>query len=226
MTELTHYVHKENAESILKEIEDAFYDIPFENSAFQTEAFVLASQMTPERAYRALGLRMQKKLIAVQEYILDRDRIKIEIDELMETSRDPALKESTRKIAEIDAKKKALNLPFSDKLLNDALAELNVLYKHFKALPRYTRQEFEAGEQRHFLERNIRQANGINGGQESLLNMHRDLQALEKFEHAFACLPETQRELLGSVTEQVLDNLSSHPSNQNKTHSQIEKSGR
>ena len=40
-------VSADNASDVIKEIEDAFWNIPFENSAFQTENFVLAAQITP-----------------------------------------------------------------------------------------------------------------------------------------------------------------------------------
>ena len=49
-------VTNENVAAVLQEVQEAFYDIPFENSQFQTEAFVIAAQLTPERAYRAIGL--------------------------------------------------------------------------------------------------------------------------------------------------------------------------
>ena len=75
-------VNTDNAAEVIREIEDAFWNIPFENSAFQTENFVLAAQITPERAYRAIGLRMHKKLIVVQEAIIGQEKAKIELEQL------------------------------------------------------------------------------------------------------------------------------------------------
>lgn len=43
---------------IVSELYESFDNIPFENSDFQNENFVISSQITPERAYRAIGLRM------------------------------------------------------------------------------------------------------------------------------------------------------------------------
>ncbi len=65
---------------IIKEIEDAFYDIPFENSAFQNEYFVLQGQYTPARAYRAIGLRMSSKLQAINELKYGRQLEEINIE--------------------------------------------------------------------------------------------------------------------------------------------------
>jgi len=158
-TELT--VQTDNIDNVLKEIQDAFYDIPFENSEFQTENFVLAAQITPERAYRALGLRMYKKLLAVQESIIGIERAKIEEEEILETLKDPTVSNFQKRKLRLDLKLREINQPFLEKLLNDAIVELNILYRHFKALPRYTRQEFETGEKRHFLETSKRALMGI-----------------------------------------------------------------
>ena len=80
-------ITEQNTSDIIKEVQDAFFDIPFENSAFQTENFVIANQITPERAYRAIGLRMNNKLIAVQESLVDREITLVEEDELREIGR-------------------------------------------------------------------------------------------------------------------------------------------
>lgn len=199
-----------NSEDVLKEIEEAFFDIPFENSAFQTEAFVIANQMTPERAYRAIGLRMHKKLTAIREYLLDKESTQVDIDELESKIADPNTNQFDRRRHEIDIKKKKVNFTFSEKLLNDAVVELNVLYKHFKALPKYTRQQFEQGEHRHFLERNSRQAENISGGGEALLNMLTDINAIANFENNYLSCPEEKRtELLQDITTKSLFNLKS-----------------
>ena len=73
--------------NVLTEIEDAFFDIPFENSDFQTRAFVVASQQTPARAYRAIGLQMFSKIQAVKEYKVP---VVLVGDEPMNTNESPA----------------------------------------------------------------------------------------------------------------------------------------
>ena len=201
-------VNAENAADVIKEVQDAFWDIPFENSAFQTENFVLAGQITPERAYRALGLRMNKKLIALQEALIGREKGEIEEEEMQEKLNGPDLNTYQKRIMELELKKKQINKPFRNKLINDAIAELNVLYKHFKALPRYTRAEFEAGERRHFIERLNRQAIGVSGAKESLINMFDDVKALEKFESDFKLIAQDyDSQLLLELTENSLTNV-------------------
>jgi hypothetical protein len=198
----------DNTHDVIKEVQDAFYDIPFENSAFQTENFVIAGQITPERAYRAIGLRMNKKLIAVQEAIIDKEMEKIEEEELQSKIDSPDFNNFDKRKFELELKKKQIYKPFNEKLLNDAIKELNVLYKHFKALPKYTREQFEAGEKRHFLEDLNRQAIGISGPKQSLVNMFDDIASIEKFEQDFLSISNNyNNELLQDLTEQSLTNV-------------------
>ena len=205
-TQLT--ISETNAEDVVKEIQDAFYDIPFENSAFQTENFVIAGQITPERAYRAIGLRMNKKLIAVQEAIIAKELEKVEEEELQAKIDSPDYDNFEKRKFELDLKKRQIYKPFNDKLFNDALKELNVLYKHFKALPKYTREEFEAGEKRHFLEDLNRQALGLSGAKQSLVNMFDDIAAIEKFETEFKQIANSyDTQSLLEFTENSLTNV-------------------
>lgn len=201
-------ISENNAHDVIKEIEDAFYHIPFENSAFQTENFVIAAQITPERAYRAIGLRMHKKLTTVQEYTLNREIIQIEEEELLAKINSPDYNEFEKRKFQVDLKKKQLGTAFGDKLFNDALQELNILYKHFKALPKYTREQFEAGEKRHFLESLNRQTLGLSGAKESLINMFDDIAAIEKFETEFKQIANNyDTQSLLEFTENSLTNV-------------------
>ena len=161
----------ENTDDVVKEIEEAFFDIPFENSQFQTEHFVINAQLTPERAYRAIGLRMHNRLRALREAQFSRMREDVDIDELRAKLSLSETNKFDRRRFEIDIQQKLSNRAFTEKLINDAIAELNVLYHHFKRLPHYTRQQFEAGEREHFHQSLTRQMKGIVGAAESLTNM-------------------------------------------------------
>jgi hypothetical protein len=198
----------DNAHDVIKEIQDAFYDIPFENSAFQTENFVIAGQITPERAYRAIGLRMHNKLVAVQEAMIDLEIEKVNEDEIKSKLESPDYNQFEKRKFELELQKKQNNKPFRDKLLNDAIKELNVLYKHFKALPKYTREQFEAGEKRHFLEDLNRQVLGLEGAKGSLINMFDDIASIEKFENDFKLISNNyDTQLLLELTENSLTNV-------------------
>ena len=201
-------ISADNAATVIQEIQQAFHDIPFENSAFQTENFVIAGQITPDRAYRAIGLRMHKKLIAVQEALIGKEKGEIEEEELREKIESPNYNRFEKRKFELELQKRQIYKPFTKKLLNDAIAELNILYKHFKALPKYTRAEFEAGEKRHFIEDLNRKALGLDGAKSSLINMIDDVAAIEKFENDFKLIAQNyDTALLLELTENSLTNV-------------------
>jgi hypothetical protein len=177
---------------VLQEVQDAFFDIPFENSQFQTEAFVIAANVTPERAYRSIGLRMHSKIQAVLEAKHGRAKEDIDIEELQEKIDNPDTNKFERRRAQLDIEYKLAQRPYTDKLMNDALTELNILYSHFKALPRYTREQFELGEKKHFEVKLQRQVLGMVGGHEALENMNTDLPK-------FVELESNMRQLLSEV---------------------------
>lgn len=175
-------VTSENVNDVLQDVQDAFFDIPFENSQFQTEAFVIAANVTPERAYRSIGLRMQSKIQAVLEAKHARAKEDIDIEELQEKIDNPETNKFERRRAQLDIEYKLAQRPYTDKLMNDALTELNILYQHFKKLPRYTRAQFEAGERTHFDTKLQRQLAGCQGAAEALTNMEKDLPMFTKLE--------------------------------------------
>lgn len=175
-------VTSDNCDNVIDLINEAFFDIPFENSAYQTEQFVIASQITPERAYRSIGLRLNSRLRALQEAKFGAMKEQIDIEELQAKIADPNTNEFDRRRAEIDIQQKLTNRPFTEKLINDAVQECNVLYKHFQSLPKFTREQFESGEEKHFTMRLTRAVQGIQGAQESLVNMQTDMPALLAYE--------------------------------------------
>jgi hypothetical protein len=146
----------ESVNEIIKEIEEAFYDIPFGNSQFQTEKFVIGGERTPERAYRAIGLAMSSKLQALKEEYYKRKKEDIDIEELEYKIKKTKNKFDKKRYA-IKIEQKLSNRKSTDKLINDALAELNILYNAFKELPKYTREEFEKGEYKYFEQKLSRQ---------------------------------------------------------------------
>jgi len=167
----------ESAFDVLAELNGAFLDIPFENSNFQNETFVIAEQLTPARAYRAIGLRMFAKIRAIKEYKLGCEEREIDIDEI-----NYKLSKETDEfeIRRLNLKKKRLsdNIEWSEKLLNDAIKELNCLYSQFKKYPTYTRDQFEAEEEEHFLLLLDKQASVTNDSIRSLLTIQKDKPSL------------------------------------------------
>jgi len=180
----------ENCNRAVDQINEAYFDIPFENSAFQTEQFVIASQITPERAYRAIGLRLSSRLRALQEAKFGAMKEDVDIEELQAKIDDPDTNKFERRRAEIDIQQKISNRSFTQKLINDAVHECNVLYSHFQKLPKFTREEFEAGEKQHFILRLNRAVNGIQGAAESLINIETDAPGLLEYEETIQLMLE------------------------------------
>jgi cell fate (sporulation/competence/biofilm development) regulator YmcA (YheA/YmcA/DUF963 family) len=174
-------------------IEKRFYDIPFENSDFQNNAFVVAAQITPERAYRAIGLRIHSKLRALQENYFNERRNAIRIGELQELIGSPSVSKWDKMRHEVEIEQIQSGTSYMEKLKNDAMREIACLYKHLEKLPEYTREEFEAGELQHFIETSKRQVNNITGGQESLVNMIKDVPALAAYQEAVARITDNSQ---------------------------------
>lgn len=160
---------------VLTELEDAFFDIPFENSDFQNKAFVVAAQQTPGRAYRAVGLRMFAKIRAAKEYMFQQEKNKIDIEEKEAKIAHPDTTEFDRRRMRLDIMQLQDGETWGKKLLNDCLRELDCLYADFKRLPKYDRAQFELEEAQHFGVRLNRQLQAGGGAMESILNMTEDL---------------------------------------------------
>ncbi len=156
---------------VIEEYEEAFFDIPFGNSQFQIENFIINQAHTPERAYRAIGLAMRAKIQALREAYYTLKKQDIDIEEAQEKIEGKYFTKWEKKRAAVDLEQKQEMRRDTKKLVNDALAELSFLYAAFKKFPRYTRLEFEAGEEKHYRIRLMKQALGIQGPLESLDNM-------------------------------------------------------
>jgi hypothetical protein len=175
----------------MESLERRFFNIPFENSEFQTNAFVLAAQITPERAYRAIGLTIHSKLRALRmNYFADKKN-EIRIGELRELIESQDVSKWDKMRHELEIQEIETAKPFTDKLKNDAIHELTLLYSHLARFPEYTREQFESGEFQHFMETSKRQVNNVQGGQESLVNMLTDLPALSAYQEAVAAITDS-----------------------------------
>ena len=166
-------INQDTLPNVIQEIENRFFDIPFENSQFQNENFVINAQLTPARAYRSIGLRLMSKFKALNEAHFSRQLEDIELAELEEKKATHENKYE-RMRAEVEINRRLSNRSYTNKLINDALKEVNYLYGELQKYPQYTREQFEAEEQPHFEQKLVRQSTGIQGATESLMNMGSD----------------------------------------------------
>jgi hypothetical protein len=201
MTQLT----LQNTDSILKEIKDAFFDIPFSNTKFQTEMFVIAAQITPARAYKTIGMQLLVLIESVKSKIYDQEIDNIKVEQLKEEINSGNLNKYDKRIKEIELERKQNEIHSHNKYLNDALHEMNVLYSHLQKFPKYTREEFEAQEYLYFEQSLQRQILGLTGAKEALINMIDDKKTIEQFEKMYAELPhDKKKEMLNDITRQSL----------------------
>jgi hypothetical protein len=196
---------KTTIESVLTEIEEAYFDIPFGNTDFQCENFIIAHSVTPARAYRAIGLQIHSLLNQFREMLYAERLRQIEIEELQEIIANPETPKFERKRKEIALQQVLENDRWRQKLTADLIHQLNLYYDHFKRLPRYTREQFEAGERLYFEQTQNRQILGITGAKEAVMNMIDDAKTIQQFESAWAALPDDQKyKMLERITSESM----------------------
>lgn len=138
--------------------------VPLDRSRFQLAAFTGGDEGgTPERRVRALLLNLDSKLQAVEEARFRREEMAVTLDELdfvldrLDDQSDPQGFERRRK--DIARRKAVAGLDREDKLIRDALAEIEAMYAELLTLPRVeSREQFEAAEARYWITRLMRVA--------------------------------------------------------------------
>jgi hypothetical protein len=159
----------------LEEIAKRMQDIPFENSCFQNENFVIGDHATPARQYRAICLRISSKLNAVKELKYNRELEQIKLDKWnYQLTTD--IDEFKKRKLQAKITHKLETREYTDKLLNDALVEIDFLYNKLVEYPVYTREQFELEEYKYFEAKLLTQiTTGNNGSLISLKNMNSPL---------------------------------------------------
>ncbi len=155
----------------LSEIQDSFLSIPFSNSDFQIANFIVNGAQTPERAFRAVCLSLRDKILTLNEAYYGQLKFQVDLDELQEKIGDPATDKFARRRMEIDYEQKISQQRDNEKLLIDAIQEVELLYSFWQKLPHPTRAEFEAAEEDYFKISLTKQVLGIDGAVGSLENM-------------------------------------------------------
>ena len=189
----------DTAPQILEEIRKAYFDIPFCNTQFQTEAFVIASQITPARAWRTIGLSMHVLINSIQSLMIEAEERQINIEEITEQLQADDLNRFDRRRKELKLKQLQSESRAQDKSLHDSLNELNFLYSKYKEFPQFSREEFEAQERTYFEQSLQRQVLGLTGAKEGLLNLGQDIETMKTFVAAWAQLSAEERHRLQDV---------------------------
>lgn len=148
-----------------------FEEIPFGNSDYQNINYVLNSQFTPERAYRALGLRLMDRLQALKSTQFSIKKSVIDIEEKQwKIANDSSLSSFDIRRLELELEESESGRAYSEKLAKDAIHECNLLYSELEKFPQYTRIQFEQAEKTHYDLRMLRQIQIKDDSLNSLLN--------------------------------------------------------
>lgn len=213
---MTDLVNSSNAKELLRDLDAAFSDIPFGNSAFQTEMFVIAAQITPERAYRQIGMQLSESLQLLVTSTAELKQAETRANKIQEKL-EQELSYDDRAELEIALFVEERGIVQLKKKITDQTAEATLLYRHFCKYPRYTRAQFEAGERLHYEQRLTRQIMGIDGSKDAYLNMNDDVRTMENFTAMYARLTEVERsEMLNDLSRKSLANYLELPIHQEK----------
>lgn len=133
----------------MDKIIEQFNNVPFgkAGSAFQI-SMEINKHNTDSRKYRHILLQMRQKICALKECEFRRKRIKIDIEEIDDNLKNA--KNFEKKRLEIDKEEKLFNLKMEEKLIEDALIEINCYKLHLEKIPEITREEFERNEYKYW----------------------------------------------------------------------------
>jgi len=132
-----------------KKILDVAEGIPFGNSDFQNRMASVNSELSPHRALRASCLRIIDRIQALKETYFDLKEKEIEIKKL-ERDLEKETDELEKELILIKIEKIKSRMPYLEKLIKDAIREIESLYPIVESIGKITREEFEAMESEHF----------------------------------------------------------------------------
>jgi hypothetical protein len=138
---------------LMIEVSKRSLQIPFGNSKWQIDSIVNEAK-TSERAYRALLLNFTTKLNDLKTAERKRRKDVLKIKLLQEKIKKEKNK-LERELLEIDIEEIESGFEYTNKLALDCVEELNYMWSFIEKLPKYTREEFEAGEIEHFKKRGV-----------------------------------------------------------------------
>jgi hypothetical protein len=158
------------SEQVEKELLEKCAHIPFGNSLFQDESFILNTSYTDARAVRNCGLTLSARVRALKELEFSMEKMAVDMEELeykLTTEQNPF----ELKRLDIQKREKLSGLAYTEKLLADTLYEIEYLRSIMAKLPTLSRAEFEAQEKEYFIESLTRQAVGLSEADKSLAAM-------------------------------------------------------
>ena len=134
---------------------------------------------------------MRDKILTLNEAYYNQLKFQVDLDELQEKIGDPATDKFARRRMEIDYEQKISQQRDNEKLILDAIHEVEFLYSYWQRLPHPTRAEFEAAEEDYFKISLTKQVLGIDGAVGSLENMGYVLNAQGRLQNSATKLTDS-----------------------------------
>ncbi len=128
---------------------DQVAEVPFGNSDYQNRHTIVNDERTPMRAYRHAALRITNRLNALIEAYYHLRRTDVEIRQ-MERRLKTEPDDLECELLALDIEQKRALLPYTQKLVNDAIREIETLYPVIEKLGKVKREQFEIEEGEHF----------------------------------------------------------------------------
>lgn len=158
----------EKLSSALDDLHSRFEQIPLGNSDFQEEHFVIADALTPTRAYRQICLQLQANLNALREAYYEQKRTEVKLAQLRN---EPSENEFDYQLQQIDIEELCWKLKDLQLRVKNINHSVKLLTGHLERFPRFTREQFEAGEREYYEIHLSNQLNGMVGAKKDLLNI-------------------------------------------------------
>lgn len=163
MNEMTKLDIKDNKSlfDLEKEILYISDEIPFGNSDFQNRMASVNGEMSPHRALRASCLRIMDRIQALRECYFSLKEKEIEIKKL-ERDYEKQEDDLEKELIKIKIERTMSGMAYTQKLIKDAIREIESLYPIVKSIGKMTREEFESYEREHFKKKYELAINGAN----------------------------------------------------------------
>lgn len=133
-----------NLEQLAGTILDLVQEVPFGNSDTQNRVAIVNEECTPHRSYRHAALRIMNRIEALREVKFNLRKRDIEI-RMLQRERDTA-DELRKEMIDLEIEHRRSGDRYSQKLISDAIREIESLWPVIQAMGRVSRADFEQGE--------------------------------------------------------------------------------
>lgn len=140
---------KESINSTIAKFLSYVEEVPWGNSNWQNQHVIVDMEMTPERAYRHASLRIMNRFQALQECYYAMRKEEVQLKRLRRTVLS-STDDLDKAEAEIEIEKLLAGRPYTEKLIKDAICEINSLSPVIESMGKLTREQFEDAELEHF----------------------------------------------------------------------------